>query len=300
MNRSVFLIMGGALLVAIVVAMLVQAKLSPKGTDKSSPSSEVLVANRKILTGEVMKPEDARWQAWPDNVMFEGLFAKKDYPDDKTPDVYGIPLRRSLESGEPVTKQALVPDFKGGSNYLAATIAPGMRAVSIPARVESSAGGFLMPGDHVDIILTYSPTMTSDVQKNATSLINRISSETVMTNVKILAVDQTVKEEDRGDAKGALKTITVEVTQQGAQVLSLVSQMGTISMALRRIGEKDTPENTGRPLTTDSTTSEIQKRLNELVGGGGGTHGANSIRIYSGTTVTNIPIQSALPPDKRN
>ncbi|TAL27765.1 MAG: Flp pilus assembly protein CpaB [Alphaproteobacteria bacterium] len=298
MNRSVFLIMGGALLVAIVVAMLVQAKLSPRGSDKAAPTSEILVANRKILTGEVLKPEDARWQGWPDNVMFEGVYSKKDYPDDKTPDVYGIPLRRSLESGEPVTKQALVPDFKGGSNYLAATIAPGMRAVAIPARVESSAGGFLMPGDHVDIILTYTPTISGEVQNYAAPLINRIASETIMTNVKILAVDQNVKEEDRGDAKGALKTVTVEVTQQGAQVLSLITQMGTITMALRRLGEKDTAENTGRPLTTDSTTSDILKKLNKI--GAQTKSGSNNVRVYSGTAVTNIPVRSAPPTNSGN
>src|SRR5262245_39938748 len=120
MNRSVFLIMGGAVLVAIIVAMLVQAKLSPRTTAAPKETSEILVANRKILTGETLNQEDSRWQALPDSSMFEWLYSKKDYPDEKNPpDVYGIPVRRSLESGEPITKQALVPDFKSGTNYLA-------------------------------------------------------------------------------------------------------------------------------------------------------------------------------------
>ncbi len=295
MNRSVFLIMGGAILVAVVVALVMSSHLSSNKPVAPSETNQVLVTNRNIVTGEVLKPEDARWQPWPDSAMYEGLYVRKDYPDDKNPpDVYGIPLRRPLASGEPVTKQALVPDYKGGSNYLAATIAPGMRAVAIPARIEGAAGGFLMPGDHVDVILTYSPNIASDVQGYAGPLITRTASETIMSNVKILAVDQNVKEEDRGDAKGSLRTITVEVTQQGAQTLALVSQMGTISFALRRIGEKDSPDNTGRPLTTDSTTSDILKRLNKIEAQT--KTGANNVRVYSGTAVTNIPVRSATPP----
>ena len=287
--------MGGAILIAVLVALVMSSHLSSNKPSAPTETNEILVANRNILTGETLKQEDARWQPWPDGAMYEGLYVKKDYPDDKNPpDIYGIPLRRPLASGEPITKQALVPDYKGGTNFLAATIAPGMRAVSIPARVEGSAGGFLMPGDHVDIILTYSPNIEAGIQKYSGPLITRTASETVMTNVKILAVDQSVKEEDRGDAKGSLRTITVEVDQKGAQVLSLVTQMGTISLALRRIGEKDTPDNTGRPLTTDSTTSEILKKLNKLQAQT--SNGANNVRVYSGTTVTNIPVRSDAPP----
>ena len=163
----------GALLVAIVVAMLVQAKLGGKSHD-AGPSSQILVANKRLVTGSQLKQEDVRWQDWPETAVFSGMIQKKDYPDDKQPDVFNTPLRRTLESGEPITTQALIADSKGSNSFLAASITPGMRAVALPITLETSAGGFVLPGDHVDIVLAYSAQIPSDAQAYADQVVGDV------------------------------------------------------------------------------------------------------------------------------
>jgi pilus assembly protein CpaB len=288
MNKNVLLIMGGAVLVAIVVALIVQAKLAPSTQGGVAASNKILVANKRLLTGEKLNDKDVRFQSWPDSAMFMGVITQKDI-DEKKVSPYTTPLRRNIESGEPVTTQALIPDAKGGNNFLAALVSPGMRAVSIPASISNSVGGFLMPGDRVDIILSYSVSVPSEAKKFADTLVDRYASQTVMHNVKILAVDQNNKEPDKSAAKSSLKTVTIEVTQEGAEVIALVKQMGTISLSLRRIGELDTPDSTVTPITTDAKTSEVAMKINEIVEK---AKSNAAVRIYSGNSVTNIPVRS--------
>lgn len=106
MNRMTVLIMGGTVIVAILAALVAQRMMSPKaaGSIAKSPT-EILVANRKLLQGEKIKAADVKWQAWPDASLFKGVFKRSDYANDQTLPVYGVPLRRSIESGEPVTNQ---------------------------------------------------------------------------------------------------------------------------------------------------------------------------------------------------
>lgn len=288
MNKNVLMIMGGALLVAVVVALIVQAKLAPRGDKAIASTNKILVANKKLLIGEKLSDKSVRFQAWPDDAMFIGVITKKDI-DDKKVDPYANPLRRNVESGEPVTTQALIPNAKEGNNFLAALISPGMRAVSIPASVSNSVGGFIMPGDRVDIILSHSASIPKDAKKFSETIVDRYASQTIMHNVKVLAVDQNNKEPDKSTAKGSLKTVTIEVTQEGAEVIALVKQMGTLSLALRRIGEKDSPDGLVTPLTTDARTSEIAIKLNEIVEK---AKSNAAVRIYSGNSVTNIPVRT--------
>lgn len=284
--------MGGALLMAIIVAMLVHAKLAPK--PNAAPTNEVLVASRKVLVGEKLKPEDTHWVGWPDDAMFQGVYRHKDYPEGTNPDVYDVPVRRDIESGEPITTQALI-DVKGaGNNFIAAAISPGMRAVAVPVTLERSVGGFLSPGDHVDIILSYSPSIPKDAEEYAAPMVSHFASQTILSNVKILAVDQTSHADDKADARTSVKTVTVEVTKTGAETIALATQMGDITLALRRIGEPDAPEAVVNPiLVSDATTSDILKRLNKIAAQTRAV--SNKLRIYSGTSVTNIPVRPSNP-----
>src|SRR5690606_13498786 len=100
--------------------------------------------------------------------------------------VYDAPLRRNIEAGEPITRQALVPDAKGGNNFLAALIAPGMRAMAVSVKANTVAGGFIAPGDRVDVILSYAPRLSSDMQSFSGEYIRRYASETILSNIKVL------------------------------------------------------------------------------------------------------------------
>lgn len=290
MNKSVLLIMGGALVVAITVAIIVQAKLGPKGKDgANAPKTvEILVASKQVVLGEVLKETDVRWQVWPETGAFKGVVRKTpENADLKELDVYKSPVRRTIEAGESVTRQALVPDAKAGNNYLSARVSAGMRAMSVSVKANTMVGGFLAPGDHVDVILSYSPNLPDVAEGVSDQIVRRFASQTVLSNVKVLAVDQNAKDEDR-PAKVA-KTVTLEVTQEGAQILALVDRMGDLTLALRRLGEKDAPVSVPVPLTTDATTSAVVKKLNEInkkTKNAGGT-----IRMYSGSQVVNVPVR---------
>lgn len=284
MNRSVLMIMGGALMVAIVVAMLVQAKLGKKAAKEVDVSNQILVTNKQIFTGEKLTPENVHWEPWASGGMYKGVFKREDYPDDNNPpEIYDTPLRRTLEAGEPVTTQALIPDIKGGNNFLAATISPGMRAVGLRVDAITSVGGFVSPGDHVDILLAYQPALPDQMQETSRVMFGRFASQTVLSNIKVLAVDQSFKDENR-EAKVS-KVVTLEVTREQAETLAMISQMGEISLTLRRIGEQDTPETLKTPITSEARTSEVFRKLQ----GGAGPSG--TVRVYNGNNVQNLPIR---------
>ncbi len=290
MNKSVLIIMGAALIVAMIVALVVQKKLAP-GDDgaPSLPTVEILVASKKMLIGEKLDAAQVRWQTWPEAGLYAGVIRRAEGKEIEDLDVYAAPLRRNIEAGEPVTTQALVPDTKGGTNFLAALIEPGMRAMSVAVKPNTMAGGFITPGDHVDVVLSYTPRLSRTAQEHADKYVSRYASQTVLSNVKVLAVDQSAKEENR-EAKVA-KTVTLEVTQEGAQILALADAMGDITLALRRIGDKDDEKSKVVPLTTDVTTSDVVKKLNNIATESKTSNQA--VRMYGGPTIINMPVRMA-------
>jgi pilus assembly protein CpaB len=242
-----------------------------------------------MLVGEKLDAAQVRWQTWPEAGLYAGVIRRAEGKEIEDLDVYAAPLRRNIEVGEPVTTQALVPDTKGGTNFLAALIEPGMRAMSVSVKPNTMAGGFITPGDHVDVVLSYTPRLSRTAQEHADKYVSRYASQTVLSNVKVLAVDQSAKEENR-EAKVA-KTVTLEVTQEGAQILALADAMGDITLALRRIGDKDDEKSKVVPLTTDVTTSDVVKKLNNIATESKTSNQA--VRMYGGPTIINMPVRMA-------
>lgn len=290
MNKSVLIIMGFALIVAMGVALMVQKKLAPQGDGTPAlPTVEILVASKKMLVGETLDAGAVRWQTWPEAALFDGVIRRAEGQAVEDLAVYEAPLRRNIETGEPVTAQSLIPDIAGGTNFLAAQIGPGMRAMSVAVKPNTMAGGFVAPGDHVDVILSYTPRLTRTAQEHSDKFLSRYASQTVLSNVKVLAVDQSAKEEKR-EAKIA-KTVTLEVSQEGAQILALADSMGDITLALRRIGDKDDEKSQVVPMTTDVTTSDVMKKINDIAKQSKTTNQA--VRMYGGPTVINVPVRTA-------
>ncbi len=117
MNKTILMIMGGALLIAVLLAVVVQSKLGGGSKQAQSKTTEILVAKRKLMTGDVLTAEDVKWQTWPDPSLFKGVIKKSDQADEKKLEIYDAPLRRNIENAEPVTRQAMVIDIKGGNNF---------------------------------------------------------------------------------------------------------------------------------------------------------------------------------------
>ena len=283
--------MGCVLAFAIIVALLLLTK-HPKAVPVST-GTEVLVAAMDLHAGDILKAEDVKWIKFPDNATFGGVITKKDQPADDTKlTVYGKTLNRDVQLGEPITNQVFASQENG--NYLAASLHPGMRAVAIAVRPETTAGGFILPGDYVDVILNFQVQMKGDAANYSDDTVQRFASETILSNVHVMAVDQDAKGESH-EARMAARTVTLEVNKQGGQVLAMASTMGQLSLALRRLGEKDTDADGDTPLTTDVSTSKVIQKIYRTEAAGGSKSPETNVRVYSGNSVTNVPVRAAAP-----
>jgi pilus assembly protein CpaB len=173
-----------------------------------------------------------RFEAWPKTSVTTGLITK-DVQPDVAKAVAGIVVRAPLVTGQPITEASIVR--AGAAGFLAATIKPGMRAIGVPVNAETSAGGFILPNDRVDVVLTRDMSAGSGKKD--------FHSETILRDVRVLAVDQTAhQEKDQQTVVG--KTATLELNPDQAVLLAQAQQMGVVSLALRALGDSS-----GEPVT---------------------------------------------------
>jgi pilus assembly protein CpaB len=184
---------------------------------------DVLVAKTDIAMGQVVAGQDMQWQAWP-TVAASSHFIRRSEKPNAVEQLSGSLARAPFVTGEPIREAKLI---KGGSGFMAAILPAGMRAVSTEISPETGAGGFILPNDHVDVMLT-----RRDREAEKKSGVDTHTTETVLTNVRVLAIDQTVQEKD-GQRVVVGKTTTLEVSPRQAETLALSRQLGTLSLALR-------------------------------------------------------------------
>ncbi|MEE8454860.1 MAG: Flp pilus assembly protein CpaB [Limibaculum sp.] len=219
----------------------------------------VLVADKDLPAGTLIKENLLTWQSWPDEQPHPTYLVKN--KDDETR-IFGAVVRRCIAAGQPITTGRVIKS--GDRGFLAAVLRPGYRAVSLRINATSSIAGLIFPGDRVDIILTHS------VANGGPS---RRVSETVLTNVRILAIDQ--KTNDQENAPKVGKNATFEVTPKQAEMLSVLSDLGKLSLSLRslakdeaelqRLANSDEPlaetnAEKGKTHTWDSEVSNLLRR----------------------------------------
>jgi pilus assembly protein CpaB len=218
-----------ALITALIVRSWVDAareRATPAPTVATQPAKGqpkmVLVAAQSLPAGHFLKTEDMTWQAWPDaNLMPEYVVQGVKKPDD----LAGSVVRHGIAAGEPITPGELVT--KGDRGFLAAVLRPGYRALTVPLSSNAGLSGLVVPGDHVDVILT---AQISNGEKDGG---HRVS-ETVLEDIRVLAIDQ--KLDDQAKDAVMAHTATLEVTPKQAEILTLVGEMGKLSMSLRGVG----------------------------------------------------------------
>ena len=222
-----------------VAAMLAGRSEKPPQV-KTAPAPQiatvdVLVAKSDIGMGQTVSPGDVRWQEWPANAATGNFIRRSDRPN-AIETLSGSIARAPFVGGEPIREAKLVN--AKGSGFMAAILPSGMRAISTQISPETGAGGFILPNDHVDVILTRRET---DADKAAGG--DTHSSETILTNVRVLAIDQNVQEKD-GQKVVVGKTATLELTPRQTETLALSQQLGTLSLALRSITDarQDAPQ----------------------------------------------------------
>lgn len=242
MNKNIVIVFIGAIVIAVLVAVLVQFSLRSKPEPvqvKSTPKIEVLVAAKNLALGETLKPGDTKWQVWPQDAMFSGLIKRsKNSAPEKA--LEGR-LARAITAGEPMMKSSLLANTKG--NIVAASLEPGQRAVSIGVSATSMVSGFIAPGDHVDVVLTYKENIDDGGDDTAEGFIkmnlNKLAVETILQNVKVLAVDQLATSPKDNKIKVG-RTVTLAVDLEKAERLALASEIGTLNLVLRGVGDDET------------------------------------------------------------
>jgi pilus assembly protein CpaB len=238
-----------------VAALLAGKSDKPPEATTEAPkveTVEVLVAKSDIPMGQALSPAEIQWQTWPASAS-TGNFIRKNNRPKAVEDLSGMIARVPFVAGEPIREAKLV-DAKG-SGFMAAILPTGMRAVSTQISPETGAGGFILPNDHVDVILTRRDT---DKDKAAGGAESR-TSETVLTNIRVLAIDQSV-EEKNGQKVVVGKTATLELTPGQAETLVLSQQIGTLSLALRSV--TDASQDDKKPV--DEETSNKRNTVNVI------------------------------------
>lgn len=268
--RPVAIVMAVAVLAAGGTALLARTWLERHSTPPATtaaPSTEVLVVARDVAAGASLQSDDLSYQSWPVSLALPRLVTRTDGVDAKAQFVGQI-ARRALIAGEPVTSEAIAQH--DGAGILAGMLTPGMRAVSVVITNPSAVSGFITPGDRVDIVLAADLSHTLEGEQNnhsPSATLVRYASETVLTDIRVLAIDQQIT---RGTDGGAIqgKTATVEVTPKQAEVLTTVGMLGTVQLVLR--GKTQTEQTAADPSAPKSPgfsgDVEVSKALQALLG----------------------------------
>jgi pilus assembly protein CpaB len=226
-----------------------QAQQQPAPVEK--PSTMVLVAKGDLHVGQFLRRENLRWQPWPADSIPPSYVVPTQH---QLEDYEGAVVRSSLGDGEPITDVRVVRP--GDRGFLAAVLKPGYRAVTIPVTPSSSVAGFIFPGDFVDLLATLKVPDESKDKKGG----DHHAAETVLPNLKILALDQRL--DDQSKEVAVAKTATLEVTPKQAEIIAVVAEIGKLSLTLRSLPEDEAQVasdigHTGVTYTFDSEATQL-------------------------------------------
>ena len=257
--------------------------------EPARPMAKVLVAARDLAPGQRLTDADLEWKDWPADEVNPAFItdgsvpvpqaepaegeageeaaaapAEEDKPEGTVARVtraaealtgggakseyFGSVVREPILAGEPIVGRKIVR--AGDSGYMAAYLEPGMRAMAIAVSTETAAGGFILPGDRVDVIVTVELERDSEDSPNQAKFASRL----VLQNVKVLAIDQATRAaEDAQAVVGA--TATLEVSGRDAEVLALAKSEGELSLVLRSYADTAGPSGRTAAATARGNTA---------------------------------------------
>ena len=232
----------------------------------AQPMTNVLVAHRDLPTGTRIGAGDVVWQPWPANAL-NAAFITDGHSAQAAPSgavakiartaeaavasagpmeaVYGAIVRVPILANEPVVQSKLVRSGQGG--FMAVVLHPGMRAVAIPISVSTAAGGFVLPGDRVDVVQAK--------QSDGSNGGHGYTSQTLLQNVEVLAIDQ-ASEPAKGAQAMVGATATLEVPAADAEVMAKAKAQGEVVLALRSYADAGGAAGRGSP-TARQATGEV-------------------------------------------
>jgi pilus assembly protein CpaB len=290
MSRARILLLVIALVAGGLAAFLATRSSAPPAPQtvevtqiKQEPKAKVLVASKPIGVGERLGPKSLEWQDWPQGAVRPEYVTSAVVPDAPEK-LTGAVARFEFFPGEPIREAKLARADQG---YLSAVITPGMRAVAIDVTAATGAGGFIVPNDRVDVVLTRRTQ-------------NGEQSETILRNVKVLAIGPRLGEQgatggvDESDPRSKTfekATIaTLELSPRQSETLINSTQLGQLALALRSVA--DFGEQIAADGMNGSGATIRMVRFGKTV-----EHTA-SARNFGATQVSNAPAQSEAQPQQ--
>jgi pilus assembly protein CpaB len=281
-----------AAVAAIGLALVVRAMGSPSNSPTAvataaavptRPMAKVLVAAKDLQPGQRLAESDLAWKDWPVDEVNPAFITDGTTPlssaeadGDAAPpegavaavtraandfatggakaDYVGSVVREPILAGEPIVSRKIVR--AGDSGYMAAYLEPGMRAMAIRVTVETAAGGFILPGDRVDVLLTRETNLSNVGASEGDR--SKFASSIVMQNVKVLAIDQSTR---AGDDEQAVvgATATLELAPRDAEALALAKSEGELSLVLRSYADTGGPSGRVAPVVRQSSAVRIYR-----------------------------------------
>jgi pilus assembly protein CpaB len=245
-------------IVSLVVAAVAITHMMAQKGDATVPKTQILAATMPLPAGTLLRAQDVTWQpvseTTPDQIERPTAAALENKPvlDDETrASVYGAVLRHPIAAGEPIRHGDIVKP--GDRDFLQVVLSPGARAIAIPVATGGASTGLLSPGDRVDVILTQNFKNDSAQDLKNTPLTRRSVGETVVENLRVLAIDAP-------DGKPAAvnpnagsfgRTVTLEVTPDDAEQINVAAELGKLSLTLRSVSG---------PITTASPTEHVKPK----------------------------------------
>jgi pilus assembly protein CpaB len=194
-----------------------------KSVVEKEPTANVLVSSANLPVGARIDDKAVHWMPWPRDGVVQGFITEADKPDAIT-DIKGAVVRLPIFEGEPIRPEKLADS---NSRILSALLPAGKRAVATEISVATGAGGFILPNDRVDVIM---------VRRAQGS--DKFLTEAVLSNVRVLAIDQQIQEKDDGSKAVVGTTATLELTPDQTKVLAVAQQMADkLSLALRSVAD---------------------------------------------------------------
>lgn len=253
MSSRKLILLALALFVGLGTFMVFRSAQKPPPVVRAQiETTEILAAARDLPTGAILRDSDMKWIPWSATAPSDKLFIKGK-TDMST--LIGAVLREGLREGEPFVAGRVVQPHEQG--FLAAVLTPGMRAMAVTLTPSAEVAGFIFPGDRVDVILTHTFS-----RKDVSALSERYVSETVLSNVRVLALDQ--KSDNQSTDPKVATLATLEVTPKQAEKLALAADLassqtaggrGMLSLVLRSLATEEDTAGTPPGPTWDSDVS---------------------------------------------
>jgi len=291
----IVLVVAAASAVGLAVAVRHMTASRPSvaaaATPAPRPMVRVLVAKRDLKVGERLLPEDVAWQSWPQGAVnpsfinggpvdpkasladkAEAALQAAAVGDPALQPVSGALVREEIVANEPVSQRKLVRGGQGG--FMAVKLPAGMRAMATQVTVETGVGGFILPGDHVDVIENIK--MSSGDLRGGPQ--QPVQSRVILRNLTVLAIDQAA--EPKSGASSLVGTsATLEVPAADIGVLAKAREEGTLQLALRSYADMSGPQGAVEPPPPPPRAAPVRIAHEDI-----------AVRIYRGGKVSEVRV----------